>query len=102
GRPPGESWDRLIFGTGPAKTQHADGAPQGGGDAPLPRWLKSDLFDDNRKPSDQPCDLVQLLGILRLNGLRKPSEALVIAHRGHVAWNDRRHRPYQRGQQVWQ
>jgi hypothetical protein len=42
-----------------------------------------------------------LLGILLFNGLRKPGEALVIAHRGYVAWNDRRHRPYQGGQQVW-
>src|SRR5205823_6434615 len=31
----------------------------------------------------------------------KPGEALVIAHRGYLAWNDRRHRPHESGQQIW-
>jgi hypothetical protein len=83
-RPPAGELGSLIFGTGLAKTQHADGAHH-----PRRRALpeaalcsESDLFDSNRKPSDQPCDLVQLLAILRLNGLRKPDETFVIAHRG--------------------
>ena len=74
------------------------------GGAPVPRrpcGLECDLFDGNREPSDQPRNLVQQLGILRLKGLRKPGEALVIAHRGYLAWNDRRHRPHESGQQIW-
>jgi len=100
---PGESWDRSSLVQGSPK-RNTPMARVTRGDALVPGRLcgsESDLFDGNRKPSDQPCDLVQLLGILRLNGLRKPDEALVIAHRGYVAWNDRRHRPYQAGQQVW-
>src|SRR5258708_24901610 len=74
------------------------------GDASVPRTLSGldcDLFDRNREPSDQPRNLVQLLGILRLNGLGKQGETLVIAHRGYVIWHDRRHRPDESGQQVW-
>jgi hypothetical protein len=74
------------------------------GDAPVPRrfcGLGCDLFDRNREPSDQPRNLVQPLGILRLNGSRKPIEAFVIAHRGYVVWYDRRHRPHQNGQEIW-
>src|ERR1700694_159304 len=62
---------------------------------------KWDLLDRNREPPDQPRNLVQLLGILVLKGLRKPDEAFVIAHRGHVARHDRRHRPQESGQEIW-
>jgi hypothetical protein len=74
------------------------------GDPPVSRGqpgLKCDLFDRNREPSDQPRNLVQPLGILRLYGLRKPDEAFVIAHLGHVAWYDRRHRPHESAQEIW-
>jgi len=55
------------------------------GDTPSARDifdLEWDLFDRNREPPDQPGNLVQLLGILFLKGLRKPDQAFVIAHRG--------------------
>jgi hypothetical protein len=42
-------------------------------------WLECDLFDRNGEPSDQFRNFVQLLGILRLNRLREPDEAFVIA-----------------------
>jgi hypothetical protein len=58
GRPPG-SWI-AIFGTWLAKTQ-PDVARVKGCDAPSLVGL-IDLFDGDREPSDQPCDLVQLLG----------------------------------------
>ena len=61
---------------------------------------KWDLLDRNREPPDQPRNLVQLVGILILNGLRKPNKAFVIAHRGSVARNDRRHRPYESDQDI--
>src|SRR5258708_19655889 len=57
------------------------------------RGLEGDLFDCHREPADQPCDFVQLLLIANLDGSRKPNDAFVIAHRGYVAANDRRHRP---------
>jgi hypothetical protein len=60
-----------------------------------------DLFDCDREPADQPRHLVQLLGIPVLNGAGKPNKAFVIAHRGYVAGNDRRHRPYEIGLDVW-
>jgi hypothetical protein len=60
-----------------------------------------DLFDCHREPADQPCDFVQLLLIANLDGSRKPNEAFVIAHRGYVAWNDRRHRPDAIGLDIW-
>jgi hypothetical protein len=62
--------------------------------------LDCDLFDGNGEPPDQPRNLVQLVGILILNGLRKPNKAFVIAHRGSVARNDRRHRPYESDQDI--
>jgi hypothetical protein len=60
-----------------------------------------DLFDRNREPPDQPRNLVQMLGILIPDGLREPNDAFVIAHRGYVVWDHRRHRPYASGQDVW-
>jgi hypothetical protein len=55
--------------------------------------LESDLFDRNREAPDQPCDFVQLLRIMNLDGSREPNEAFVVAHRGYVVRNDRWHRP---------
>ncbi len=60
-----------------------------------------DLFDRNREPPDQHSNLVQTLEIVVPNGLRKPNEAFLIAHRGNVAWNERRHRSHQIGLDVW-
>jgi hypothetical protein len=53
---------------------------------PLPQhdWLWN-LFDRDRKPADQPRNLVQILGIVMLKGLRQPGQAFVIAHGGGVA-----------------
>jgi hypothetical protein len=65
------------------------------------RGLESDLFDCHREPADQPCDFVQLLLIANLDGSRKPNEAFVIAQRGYVAGNDRRHRPDAIGLDIW-
>jgi hypothetical protein len=53
--------------------------------------LECDLFDRDGEPSDQPRNLLQSLGIAIFDRLRKPDEAFVVAHRGHVARNNRRH-----------
>jgi hypothetical protein len=50
-----------------------------------------DLFDRDREPSDQPCNLVQTFGIVILDSLCEPNEAFLIAHRGDVVWDDGRH-----------
>jgi hypothetical protein len=62
---------------------------------------RCDLFDRHREPADQPRNLIQSLGIAILKGFCKPKQALVIAHGGDVAWNDRRHGPYEIGLDVW-
>ena len=59
------------------------------------------LFDRNREPPDQPRDLVQTIGIVVLDCLRKPNDTLVITHRWHVARHDRRHRPDEIGLEFW-
>jgi hypothetical protein len=59
------------------------------------------LFDGNGKPRDQPCDLVQIAGIVIPQRARKPSEAFVVAHRGGVVRNDGGYRSNQVGQNVW-
>src|SRR6185312_7212805 len=38
---------------------------------------------------------------MRLNGLREPKQAFVVAHGGNVAWDDRRYRAYQVGRIGW-
>ena len=43
------------------------------------------LFDRHGEPPDQPRDFVQMVGIVRRDGLCKPNEALVIAHLGGVS-----------------
>jgi hypothetical protein len=60
-----------------------------------------DLFDRHREPADQPRNLIQSLGIAILKGFCKPKQALIIAHGGNLARNDRRHGPYEIGLDVW-
>jgi hypothetical protein len=57
--------------------------------------LRSIRFDGDGEPRDQPRNLVQMRGIMSLNGLRKPDQALVVAHRGYVARDDRGHRLFE-------
>jgi hypothetical protein len=68
---------------------------------PPPVTLESRLFDRHGEPGDQPRDLIQVLGIMRFNGLREPKQAFVVTHGGNVAWDDRRNRAYQVGRNGW-
>src|SRR5437879_6700331 len=68
---------------------------------PPPVALESRLFDRHGEPGDQPRDFIQVLGIMRFNGLREPKQAFVVAHGGNVAWDDRRYRAYQVGRNGW-
>jgi hypothetical protein len=54
---------------------------------------QQDLFDRHREPPDQPCNLVEVGGIVLPDDLREPTQAFVIAHRGDVSGDDRGHRP---------
>lgn len=58
------------------------------------------LFDRHDEPPDQPRDFVQMVGIVRRDGSRKPNEALVIAHLGDV-WEGRRRWSHREGPDVW-
>jgi hypothetical protein len=60
-----------------------------------------DLFDRDGEPSDQPCDLVQLAGIMILKRSSQASETFVVAHRGRFARDDRRHLPFEIGLELW-
>jgi hypothetical protein len=93
--------NRAIFGTRFAKTQHGDCASRSQPPFIHAGLESGDLFDRNRKPPDQPCNLVQPIGIVIFNGLRKPKQAFVVAHRGYVARNDRRYLPDKIGLAVW-
>jgi hypothetical protein len=42
-----------------------------------------------------------MIGIVILDRLRQARQAFVVAHRGYVARNDRRHRPQEIGLEVW-
>ena len=55
------------------------------------------LFDGNGEPPDQPCDLVQLAGIVILDRLSQASETFVVAHRRGFARDNRWHRPFEIG-----
>jgi hypothetical protein len=59
---------------------------------PYPRFPsgRKTLFDRDGESSDQPRDLVQLLGIAVLDNPRKPNETFVVAQGRLVARNDRR------------
>jgi hypothetical protein len=50
------------------------------------------LLDRDRQASNQPRHFVELSGITILDRPRKPGETFVVAHRWHIAWNDRRYR----------
>jgi len=50
------------------------------------------LFDGNREPPDQPRNLLQLAGIARCDGIRKPRQAFVIAECTDIQWRYRRRR----------
>jgi hypothetical protein len=50
------------------------------------------LLDGDRQASDQPCHFVELSGIMILDRPRKTGETFVVAHRRHIAWDDRRYR----------
>jgi hypothetical protein len=65
------------------------------GAARHPIGLERDLFDRNGEPSDQPCDLVQLAGIMILKRPSQASETFVVAHQGRFARDDRRHGPFE-------
>jgi hypothetical protein len=67
------------------------------GAARHPFGVECDLFDGNGEPSDQPCDLVQLAGIMILKRPSQASQTFVVAHRGRFARHDRRHRPFEVG-----
>jgi hypothetical protein len=57
------------------------------------------LFNRDREPADQPCNLVQMLGIMFLDGVREPQQAFVVAQIGNIARHDRRHGSEQVGSQ---
>jgi hypothetical protein len=59
--------------------------------------LESGLFDRHDEASDQPCDFVQVFGIMFRNGLRQPDQAFVIAQGRDIAGYDRRDRPEENG-----
>src|SRR6266404_8132965 len=62
---------------------------------------ESRLLDRHGEPGDQPRNLIEMLGIMRFNGLREPKQAFVVAHGGNVAWDDRRYRAYQVCRNGW-
>ena len=55
---------------------------------PPPVARESCLLDRHGEPGDQSRDFIQMLGIMRFNGLREPKQAFVVAHGGNVAWNN--------------
>jgi hypothetical protein len=59
--------------------------------------LEIALFDRDDEASDQPCDFVQMCGIMFCNGSRQPDQALVITQGRDVAGYDRRNRPEENG-----
>jgi hypothetical protein len=68
---------------------------------PPPEAAGKLLLDRHGKPGDQPRDFVQMLGIVRFNGLREPKQAFVVTHGGNAAWNNRRYRADQVGRSGW-
>src|SRR5207248_877138 len=89
--------NRGIIDPTPLKTQHSDRLAQPISRAPLrgaqPFAEIPDLFDGHHEPPDQPRDLVQLSGIVHLDGLRQTRQAFVVAQCGDIGGNDRGHRP---------
>src|SRR6266850_6405753 len=68
---------------------------------PPPVARESLLLDRHGEPGDQPRDFIQVLGIMRFNGLREPKQAFVVTQGGNVAWDDRGNRAYQVGRNGW-
>jgi hypothetical protein len=50
------------------------------------------LLDRDRQPGDQLRHFVESFGIMILDRPCKAGEAFVVAHRWHIAWDDRRYR----------
>ena len=50
------------------------------------------LLDRDRQPGDQLRHFVESLGIMILDRPCQAGEAFVVAHRWHIAWDDRRYR----------
>jgi hypothetical protein len=59
--------------------------------------LENALFDRNDEASNQPCDFVQMFGIMFRNGSRQPDQTLIITQGRDVAGYDRRNRPDENG-----
>ena len=62
---------------------------------------KGRLLDRDGEPRDQPRHLVEMRGIMIFNGLREPKQALVVAHGGNIAWDDRRRPAWLVGRIGW-
>src|SRR5438552_7409275 len=89
--------NRGIIDTRPLKTQHSDRLAEPISRATLRRSAlrgNSRLFDGHHEPPDQPRDLVQLSGIVHLDGLRQTRQAFVVAQCWDIGGNDRGHRPH--------
>jgi hypothetical protein len=63
--------------------------------------MNATLFDCDGKASDQPGKFIQIDGVLPPDPLRKPDQALIVAHDGDVTGNDRRRCLYEIGLDVW-
>jgi hypothetical protein len=72
---------RNIAGARPARLQ--SGADDG---------CASQLLDRDRQAGDQPRYFVESSGVMILDRPCKSGETFVVAHRWHVAWDDRRYR----------
>ena len=64
---------------------------------PPANGANSRLFDRHREPRNQPRNLIQMLGIMLLNGLRKPEKAFVVTHSRNIAGTIEGTRPDQVG-----
>jgi hypothetical protein len=47
------------------------------------------LFDRDGQPSDQARDFVELAGIVVFDRARQTGKTFIVAHQGHVGWDDR-------------
>jgi hypothetical protein len=50
------------------------------------------LFDRDGQPSDQARDFVELGGIVVSDRAGQTGKTFIVAHHGHVGWNDRSNR----------
>jgi hypothetical protein len=58
-------------------------------------WRGRRLLDRDREACDQPRHFVELSGVMILQRPRKTVETFVVAHRWHIAWDDRRYRAFE-------